>query len=1202
MKRGNRNGRTRNGERKALQPASTAKDNHEATPRAVARAQYVAPRFIVGLGASAGGLEAFQTFFANMPPDSGMAFVLVQHLDPYHKSLLVELLSKHTKMKVVTAEDGMPAMPNSVFIIPPDATLTIADGTLAVLKPAPDRKHRRPIDTFLISLAEDQGENAVCIILSGGGSDGSQGLVAVKEHGGLTLAQAQVDELAMSGMPSSAANTGLVDYVMPVEAMPAKLIEYQRHFAEADLRKGPDGIRQDTAEHLKDIAGLLRHGLGHDFSRYKENTLLRRIQRRMQVLQIGTVPDYVDLLRKEPLQLELLFRELLIGVTHFFRDTAAFEALEATIIPKILEARGSDDQIRVWVAGCATGEEVYSIAILLREAIAKRKLSPKVVIFGTDIDDRAIAIARAGRYRTPLLSELSPERIHRWFVQDGNHFCPIKEIRETCIFSVHSVIKDPPFSRLDLISCRNLLIYLEAPLQDRIFPIFHYALRPGGFLFLGSSESIGRRAELFSAIDKKHRIFRRREEITPSLPNFSVAGAKDRAGLPMKTTRARPANEEGVDVRIRGVMEAYSPAYVVIDRSNHVVRFSGRTGKYLEPSSGAASLNLFGMLQKGLRPVVRAALKEAITTRARVDRENVPIEVDRKGQLINIVVEPVPDEARADDPDLHVVAFHDLGPVVGIADPKARAAAHAESVPLQDVELELLATRTHLQQAIDEAERANEDLKSSNEEYQSVNEELQSTNEELETSKEEMQSINEELQTVNSELNSKNDALTRVNSDLQNILESTQIAILFLDEGLRIRSFTPAIKDVFHLQDSDRGRKITDFASQLGYDRMRQDVEKVLRNLSPVEHEIQGPNDGLTYIVRIRPYRTVNKILEGVVITFTDISERKHNEQDHARLAAIVDSSQDAIIGHSLNGFITSWNSEAERIFGYAAAEAIGKPLSILMARSQVDEVPSVLEKLKRGERVEHFEIGRVRKGGKPIDVSITISPVKNASGEMIAASTIARDLTERGMAEQHRLLLMAELDHRVKNTLATVQSIARQTIQSAQSFEEFGAAFDARMVALSQTHNLLMQSRWEGAALHDVVLGELSPFYNDQKPRFTIAGGKIELRPRVALALGMAIHELAANAAKYGALSGTSGHIDVAWEVRDNGAGRRLDLSWTESGGPPVVPPQRRGFGSRLIERGLKHELQGEVELEFDPRGVRCIIQIGLDPEGEVT
>lgn len=480
------------------------------------------PALVVGIGASAGGLEAFRTFLSHMPADSGMAFVLVQHLSPNHESLLPELLSTKTEMKVTQAANGMKLAGNQVYVIPPNATLRIGQGELLVSKPAPAREHRRPVDSLFSTLGETYGERAVCVILSGGGSDGSEGLKVVKETGGLTIAQAEFDHHALVGMPRSAAATGLVDYVLPVEEMPAKLIAYVQHLQRVQSHKGADGTRVDATEHLSKVCALVRGATGHDFSHYKEKTLVRRIQRRMQVLQLDSMPTYIEKLRKDPREVDLLFRDLLIGVTHFFRDPAAFETLESKVIGPLLQGMTAEDTVRVWVPACATGQEAYSIAILLKEAAEKFGVRPSFQLFATDIDERAITIARAARYPRAALGDMLESRRSRWFSTEGDFLCPVKEIREMCIFSTHSVIKDPPFSRLDLISCRNVMIYLDTTLQDRLLRTFHYALKPGGGLFLGTSENVTRHHKLFAALDQKQRLFQRRDAVA-ALP-ITTAG------------------------------------------------------------------------------------------------------------------------------------------------------------------------------------------------------------------------------------------------------------------------------------------------------------------------------------------------------------------------------------------------------------------------------------------------------------------------------------------------------------------------------------------------------------------------------------------------------------------------------------------------------------------------------------------------------
>ncbi len=820
---------------------------------------------LVGIGASAGGLNAYKTFLAAMPADSGMSFVLVQHLAPDHKSILTDLLAQVTDMPVVEAKDGVKVAANTVYVIPPDATLTLLDRRLRVETPAPPRVRRRPIDSFFSSLAQDQGENAVCIVLSGTGSDGALGLAAVKQHGGLTLAQAEFDHVVMSGMPQSASATGFVDEVIPVEQMPARLIEHQRHLSSVASRKDGEGTRRDASEHLVEISALLRAQIGHDFVHYKEKTLVRRVQRRMQVLQIDEVRDYINRLREDPAQIDLLFRELLIGVTQFFRDPAAFAALQEALELKFAADPPPGPDFRIWVPGCATGEEVYSLAILIREVVGQRRNGPRIQIFGTDIDDAAVAFARQARYRR--MTGVTPERLARWFAKDGDEYFPVKEIREMCVFSTHSVTKDPPFSKLDLISCRNLLIYMNADLQDRVLKTFHYALKPYGTLLLGPSESMTRQARLFTNTDKKHRIFQR-EDADASPPEIAPRASSQ--AKPQVQSDPPPApGEDRIDRAARRALEKYSPVYVVIDRHNDILRFSGgEAGRYLEPSTGTASLSLFGLLRKALRPVVRTAVQRAVATKEPIVNDAVAVRIDGQNRAITIIVEPLAEAGHC------VIAFRDDG-----LRATGKAGRGASQSATDVLEHEIKTIRMQLQSAIDELEMTNEERRSATEEYQSANEELQSSNEELETSKEEMQSINEELQTVNTEVMSKNETLTRLNSDLKNLLDSTEIATSFLDKDLRIKSFTPKMTDIFNLRESDRGRPITDITSMLGYDQIEDDAREVLHDLGVIEREVQVKHHGMSFLMRMRPYRTMDNVVDGVVITFIDINERKKAEE-----------------------------------------------------------------------------------------------------------------------------------------------------------------------------------------------------------------------------------------------------------------------------------------------------------------------------------
>lgn len=1154
---------------------------------------------IVAIGASAGGLEAFTEFFSNMPADCELAFVLVQHLAPDHRSMLVELIGRSTRIPVLEATDGTKVQARHIYVIPPNATLAIAHGVLQVSTPAPPREHRRPIDTFFTSLAEDQGDRAVCIVLAGSGSDGARGLRVIKEHGGLALAQSGFDHEAMTGMPASAAATGLVDEVLPAADMPKRLLAYQKQMQTARRPSGKDAAvgndaqtaAQQTAAQLKTVCELLHAGVGHDFGQYKDKTLLRRIERRMLVVQAGTLSAYIDYLRQNPNEYELLFREFLIGVTEFFRDAAAFDALQTIAIPAMLADKTRSDVLRVWVPGCASGEEAYSIAIALREAMDTQR-GPKVKIFATDIDEQAIDAARAGRYRSPLIG-ISAERQARWFSKDRDDYVVNKQIREMCIFSPHSVIKDPPFSRMDLVSCRNLMIYLNNDLQEQLVQSFHYALRPHGFLLLGSSERLAKSARLFTELDKKQRLYVRREDARTHPRNFPSSRARPiiqtEPAAPVATRRI----ENVIEQQVRQALAPWSPSYVVIDAQHEVLRFGGDTGRYLGPSSGSASLDLFQLLDRPLRGLVRTAVLQAFASGQRVLREGLTITLNGQQRPLRLIVQPL----AADDgkPDMCMVAFNEIDYTPRSSGSSTGDKPTADATDLDALEDELRITRVQLHDAIDLHEVASEELKSANEEYQSVNEELQSANEELETSSEEMQSINEELQTVNAELSSKNDTLNRVNSDIRNLLDSTHIATLFLDRNLVIRGYTPVMTRLFHLRDGDKGRPITEISPLIAYPELKDDVVRVLRELTVTERTLRGIDNAPTFLLRMRPYLTIDNVVDGVVLTFVDITQGQRLNNEHARLAAIVNASRDAIFGLSLDDRITSWNTSAERIFGLKASQVINQPLAVLLPAKASAEVKAFFCGQARQPQLEDFEMSWTRPDGSSVPLEMSYSPVCDADGNMTAGRLIARDITERHRATRHAEIMLAELNHRVKNTLATVQAVAQQTAANAPDLESFNESFLARLLALSNTHNLLAREAWNGAPLVDIINNELAPYRNRDELRVQLHGDDLTLQPKHALALSMAIHELATNATKYGALSVKTGQITVGWTTRKTQKGLRLHLQWVESDGPAVVPPEHRGFGTRLISDGLPYELDGQVTLSFLPHGVTCVIDVPL-------
>jgi two-component system, chemotaxis family, CheB/CheR fusion protein len=833
-------------------------------------------RRIAGIGASAGGVEALEAFFKAVPQENGIAFVVVTHLDPNRESMLAGILGRATQMPVVNARDGEPAEAQHVYVLPPGAILTIREGRLRLRPTSSVDRERTPIDLFFSSLAEDQGEHAIGIVLSGGGTDGTLGLKAIKEKGGLTIAQgSNVSRPRFSEMPASAIAAGFVDLSLPVEDIPERLLAYVRDFGAFDPEQPSDA--------LSNIYTLLRRRTGHDFSAYKDTTFHRRVQRRMQVLQTASLEDYVERLRKEPEEVSALFRDLLIGVTDFFRDVAAFHALETLVIPKLFEGKSVGDEVRVWVAGCSSGEEAYSIAILLREQMDQLRVVPRVQIFATDIDEAALSLARAARYLPMLAKDVSPERLGRFFVPEAGSYRVAREVRDMCIFSSHSVIRDPPFSRIDLISCRNLLIYLKPEPQSQIIPLFHYATRPGGFLFLGLSENVSRHTESFFPIDRRNRIFRRREMITRSnlpirqfLPNGAWAGPAAGANQslpPQRTDLLRKVANT--------VAEYFAPAYVIVDERDQALFFSAGTGKYLQAAAGPPSRDVVAMARPGLRADLRAGLRGARESGQRDTRDRIAVQVNGGIQTINLVIEPIAEGNET----VYAVVFIDAG---AIRQEEGRAAAvqPVGEDAAQQTERELQETKERLNATIEELETANEEFRSSNEELLSVNEELQSSNEELETSKEELQSVNEEMQTVNAELHNKIEELDRANTDLQNLFQSSQIATIFLDRNLVIRSFTPAVTKIFSLIPGDRGRPLTDIVSRLDHQDLEVDIRAVFASGETIERSVSLAGDSIYYLARILPYRGNDQVIDGVVVTFVDVTNILAAEEQSNALAA----------------------------------------------------------------------------------------------------------------------------------------------------------------------------------------------------------------------------------------------------------------------------------------------------------------------------
>ncbi len=827
---------------------------------------------IVGIGASAGGLEALAHFLGRVPAASGMAFVIVQHLDPTHKGIMPELLQRVTGMKVIQVRDRTMVRPECVYVIPPNRDMSVLYGVLHLLPPAAPRGLRLPIDFFLRSLAEDQQERSIGVILSGMGSDGTLGLRAIKEKGGVVLVQ-EPATAKFDGMPRSAIGAGLADIVAPVDELPGKIIAYLQR---TPLLAKPERPLEDKAQSaLEKAVILLRLHTGHDFSLYKRNTLYRRIERRMGIHQIDKIGAYVRYLQENSQELDLLFKELLIGVTSFFRDPAAWEQLREQALPALLTSQLADRVLRAWVPGCSTGEEAYSLAIVFKEALeqVKPKGSHALQIFATDLDRDAIDKARQGIFPDNIAADVSPERLRRFFFKEEHGYGVRKEIREMVIFAPQNLIMDPPFTKLDILSCRNLLIYLAPEMQERLLPLFHYSLNPGGLLFLGSAETISGATDLFAPVSGPSRIFRRRESaLGPEAVEFPSSSAPASRGR----LEARPATKPPLGLQSLAdqlVLQRYSPPVVLVNDQGDILYISGRTGKYLEPAAGKANWNVLAMARKGLRYELASAFQKALRQKGTVTVKGLKVGTNGGTQFVDLTVQRL-EEAQPLRGLVMIVLAEVAAPLEARTPGRFQKAPARSVARLAELERELQQARDELRTTRDEMRTSQEDLTSINEELQSSNEELQSTNEELTTSKEEMQSLNEELQTVNAELQARMDDLSTMNSDLKNLLNSTNVATVFLDNDLHVRRFTPQASKIIKLIPADEGRPITDLTSDLRYPQLVKDTRKVLRTLASMERPVTA-RDGRWFTVRIMPYRTLDERIDGVVITFADITAAK---------------------------------------------------------------------------------------------------------------------------------------------------------------------------------------------------------------------------------------------------------------------------------------------------------------------------------------
>jgi two-component system CheB/CheR fusion protein len=934
---------------------------------------------IVGIGASAGGLEALELFFNNMPKDSGLAYVVIQHLDPNHVGIMPELLQRITSMKVFQATDNLNVKPNCVYVIPPNKSMSILNGVLHLFEPIETRGLRLPIDIFFRSLADDMQDKSIGIILSGMGSDGSLGIKAIKEKSGIVLVQTP-DTAKFDGMPRSATQTVNADIIAPADELPNKLLEFLKYIPAIKMDAELDEKYKSS---LDKIIILLREQTSHDFSLYKKNTLFRRIERRKSVHQIEKISNYVRFLQENTKEIDILFKELLIGVTSFFRDTAVWENLKEKTLPALMNNLPNGYVMRAWVTGCSTGEEAYSLAILFKEVQEKyfKNKNLTLQIFATDLDVDAIERARKGVFHANITSDVTPERISRFFINEDGGYRLNSAIREMVVFAHQNVIKDPPFTKLDILTCRNMLIYMEADLQTKLMALFNYSLNSDGILVLGTAETLGNAKDGFIELDSRLKIYKRIAK-TLSTELLDFPSSFNRFKSVQSDIKSSPKNIDNIQTIAEQVMlQRFTPASVMVNDKGDILYITGRTGKYLEPAAGKTNVNIHAMAREGLREILPNAFRKAMQNFDVQVFRSIKVGTNGGTQYVDLTVQQI--ENSGVQRNMIIVVFSDVFPFVPKEIKNLQMGKHSSDGRQQELENELKRSYEDMQGIREEMQTSQEELKSTNEELQSTNEELQSTNEELTTSKEEMQSLNEELQTVNVELQSKINDFGQANNDMKNLLNSTEIATLFLDNELNIRRFTDSIVNIFKLRSVDIGRPFTDMVSDLQYPEIENHCIQVLKTLTTIETAI-NTNDGRWFSVRIMPYRTLDDRIDGLVITFTDLTlvkkaEAALNESEN-KFSTIFEQSPISIEFYNTDGVLINANNACVNLFGVVSVnEMLG--LKLFDDLNISDEIKL---KLKQNQSVRfetEFDFEKLKKqnlyrtscfGVKTLDWSIT--------------------------------------------------------------------------------------------------------------------------------------------------------------------------------------------------------------------------------------
>ncbi len=1184
---------------------------------------------VVGIGGSAGGLEAIRRLLQALPVDTGFGFVIIQHLAPDHVSNLAEILSRATTMPVREVRDEPKVKADHVYVIPPGRDMIIEGGRLHLL-PQDRYARRRQIDQFFSSLAANCGHKAIGVVLSGAMSDGTLGLEAIKAAGGISFAQN--DSAQHDSMPRSAVASGCVDYILPPDKIAEEIARISRHPYVAPVVK-PEALKAEPSGHAG-IAEILNRALGVDFTHYKASTLLRRITRRMVLHKMLSMKDYEDLLKRDPAEVELLFQDILISVTTFFRDPESFEALAHTVFPKFLEGRRTDDPVRIWTLGCSTGEEAYSLAMVFAECAEAVGSDVPMQLFATDLNSVCVAKARTGVYPASIEQHVSPTRLQRFFTKEESGYRICKEIRERCIFSRHNVLGDPPFSRVDLISCRNLLIYMEPVLQQQIMALLHYALKQGGYLWLGRSETAAAWRSLFDIEDAPNKIFVRR-------PGSSAPGLSFRSAIGGAKTdpflRAAPAQLEGPLQNLpkqaeRILLAKFVPPGVVISPTMDILQFRGDTGPYLAPAAGAPSLHLLKMLREGLLVGVRAAILRARADGRPVREERLRVKSDTGFR--ELAIEVIPIEAGDDKQSGYLVLFIENAkpdhPSLDVRDEHHVATTTADRITaVTDDELvrltqELAATREYLQVVIEQQEAANEELQSANEEAQSANEEMQSVNEELETSKEEIQSSNEELATVNDELNSRNLELSRSNSSLrlardyaESIVSSMRSPLIVLDSRLRVTKASAAFYETFHVDSkTTEGRLIYDLGNgQWDIAALRILLEQLLlQNRQIADYEVRHYFEKIgTRIMILNAQRLVpaadNEPL--IVLGIEDITERARADailrESQARLRHAADAAGLTYVEIDFaRGRIRAAENFAS-VMGYepppedAAAAASGARLLLdHVVPADQPRVEAALQDFLAGQRLGKI-VYKVR-GDDQAErfIESMWSSENGPDGKPTRAFATNLDITEMKRAEEHSKLLMAEVNHRSKNLLAVVHAIAQQTAKYTEP-ATFIARLTDRIDGLTTSQDLLVENNWQGVEVKSLVEGQLAHFKELIGHRILLMGPPTRLRPAAAQGVGMALHELATNASKYGALSNEVGRVHISWQVTIDSA-PTFTMRWLEEGGPLVEPPTRRGFGQIVIGRMVESAVDGKVELEYRASGLSWKLGAPVSSTIEVT